>query len=797
MEAAPAAQGLARGRSRGAMPGGRRRWARGRVRQPSRLSGKVLKDEERGEHVHGGDATAPTRRRLRTVTVLALATLAGAPQSLAGGHMTSYHSAPEHDDLGRSDEPDVASTRVLGPLLTGCNVDDNLDGVCEPYPTVPANPRTGSEVLAPGCSDDSGRRASGLCWLHLRTGVGVGGMTGSAAPGAFTHTKADPVRFLDAQVVLQPVRTYVEAHHKLEDSGLTPLLGGLQPGLGGPFAAGPAGLTAWYGTWTDRNGNGVIDHGDDAARNEFRWLGHCGGSPPTPAHACQVQPTTMPAWLFPGNHHTFLVPDLPGTQALCFLTIVAQVPLCTASIAELDDYDEAFQGDPLLGPQGSRKPDVQMADRTDFAPTARHYVAGNGFPLYHYDQSLVTREVLVVAADPAPGLVGGFDPGEARFRDVDVLASWTPGLEALLGGLRPGLRGQWVVVRDGYAPVNTWLDGRLNSRNTGAGRLNPLLGPLDDRLLEPGRSHEPNDGFDAYPGATFGRCFKPENTHRGVCNRYTGYRLAPHAWADVNLFRTGHFMKPTVMGQQPLPLFWGPFVIDSGFPGNAPRGPGDHSRGLAPGIYDVLGNVGVWQDRTQVVEERVWNPADPTRLDPPPRRYAVSPDGWVGDIVNSTGQWRYRDYPRVRCSLYGVVALYEWAQCDPYASGAVGDPQDYGTPDGEFKGACTSPPSFFVRPAGSTWNFPVFVWRDLETFEATQPRLEDWTGKTGPIALRVECIAGTSLTTGTLVGRDMLVLPLGSQLGITAVLTAKGIVPAPGLPPETVKDVDRYRAYLT
>jgi hypothetical protein len=715
--------------------------------------------------------------------------ISAAPLAVAGGHMTGYHLTPEHDDGGRSNEPDNVATGLLGPLVTSCNVDASLDGQCEIHSPAQPNPHTGSRVVAPGCTSDAGRQTSGLCFLALQTGgaAGVPGMSGSKAPGAFTPTKGSQVRFLDNQLHLMPVRAFVDHNAKLRESGASGLLGSVDPRLGTPFVPASAGFTAWYGTWQDKNGNGVVDHSDNAASNEFQWVGECG---PNVGHACRIEATSIPLWFFPGNHHTFLTPDLPGMTAVCFVTAAAQQGACTAFIEDIDDYDNDFQGDPLLGPQNSVRPDSILDDRTDNALNARHWVMGNGFPAYHYDQSLLVSEVVVAVVNPATGTNGQLNPASGQFRDVDQYTSWNPQVESLLQSTaKPAARAQYEFVRDAYLPINKFVDSVANSA---AFNLGPVLGPADDATIDPGFGREPNHAGDVFPGASRGACTGNQastRTHWGMCNTYAGHQAGAHAFADAQLIRAGYLIKPSVAGLS-APLVFGPQAIDGGtFPGS--RLPGDHRRALGPGFYDPLGSIGAWHDKAHPMVEAVF---DPLTLATKTTTYTVGKDGWVGNIVNNTGMFRYRGYEPEACLIGGVAATYEAAQCDPYNSGSFDDPQDYGSSDDEFAGKCFGAPSFELRPDGGVWTGPVFVWRDLEQFEATDIRIEDFTGRSDTIKLKLECIGGTGATSGLFVGRDQLLLPLGSvNMGFTTKLTTSPITVQAGLV-QTVVDVDHYAA---
>ncbi|MCA1814022.1 MAG: hypothetical protein LC624_08735, partial [Halobacteriales archaeon] len=241
-------------------------------------------------------------------------------------------------------------------------IDTNLDGTPESFSV--------GRSLAPGCTDDAGRQPSGLCGLWS-VGVGNGnagelvphhtagtqGMSGNAAPGAFTPTKNSVVRFLDGRIDQDVALVggtggayYVDYNHAIGDSPLAAALGVAGAQFPTMIPGGSA-IWAWYGQWEDKNGNGVIDMlevvgspTDVDATNEFVWIGNCLQFQGLPAEEgqqfCTKDPgTTMPVWIYPGNHHAIcygLVAgqycgttnplswgDLPGRQVPCFVDTLA------------------------------------------------------------------------------------------------------------------------------------------------------------------------------------------------------------------------------------------------------------------------------------------------------------------------------------------------------------------------------------------------------------------------------------------------------------------------------------------
>ncbi|MCA1814510.1 MAG: hypothetical protein LC624_11270, partial [Halobacteriales archaeon] len=269
----------------------------------------------------------------RIIIVAALTASMVIPASAMASHFSSYAAMPnEHDDMGSSNEPDRTTTSVLGPLVANHVIDYNNDWVAESDAATPAG-----KVLAPGCTDSAGRQPSGLCGTWT-IGVGTGasgvesiaprhtaGVESGLGPG-LTGAGAITVNFLDAQMALDITSAGTQGaniNKKLADS---PLAGTLaSAGVSDVITPGPSMLWAWYGAWTDSNGNGVIDHlanptdpdvqGLVYADNEFIWSGQCrafDGSHPL-IDACRVDPKgidatgapndVMNAFIYPGNHH--------------------------------------------------------------------------------------------------------------------------------------------------------------------------------------------------------------------------------------------------------------------------------------------------------------------------------------------------------------------------------------------------------------------------------------------------------------------------------------------------------------
>jgi hypothetical protein len=808
--------------------------------------------------------------RLRRVLAgLALAVLLALPQGLA--FLADYDQLPtEHDDQGRSDEPDRLATGVLGPIVENCVLSFDPGAVpgagraCVPDAALPPpSGAPGVRAVAPGCTDDNGREQSGLCGLYTigvhvgdtvllqpRT-VGAQGMSGDRAPGAYTPTKASSIRLLDVQSVLYAVNSaytsglgWTELNRKLADSGLVPFVRLAANDAAQPLIAPLAGFWAWYGVWQDRNGNGVIDHlgdthGNAYPENEFRWVGKCGS---VSSAACIREPGLFfPVWIWPGEHHQScgvgifcLVPaDVPGKQPLCLASDAAGLPaLTTLACPPLGDMDdEVTGGDPVLGAQTRSRADGAMTDATDQVDIKARlwrYSSPSGIstpPAAFYDQSLLVTTLVVggpTLAGADPGLAQTFDLSRLQFVDVDKYASWNPTAESMLQGtVKPTAREGWLLVRDSYLPAQTWLDGVENAR---ALDLSPDLAPLDDQLRDPGWSREPNTPQDLEPGAAFG-AFAPslelpasEQQHRGWLNSYAGYRSGWHAFADLKAKRVEFtYGSATVLG---IPLGVRPGAIlgdsiDVLTPGGVGRPPWDHARSLDPGVYAFHGFVGAWRDRPQGMLERVLDPvasAEGLEVGVREDRYALPADGWVGNVVNTTGGFRYRGYGAEGCTLEGETASRAYSVCHPYLddnvvradTGAAGgqnggidlsDPQDYASDEVLHASPPAQPYVVTLTPAGGTWEFPVFVVRDFYNLPLDNPVVESWLGRSGPITLRVLQDQDPSFPTT----RDLLVLPDGNMLqDVTSELAGQVVVSAPSLGValgEGVRDVDVYRGW--
>jgi hypothetical protein len=857
-------------------------------------------------------------RTVHRVGILALAVVLALPMPALATHMSAYKFLPtEHDDLGRSDEPNfLGGTCVLSgnpctPLVERV-IDTNLDGIAEVFvPGVDpdgAGPR--QAVLAPGCWDDQGRQTSGLCGLWTigagdpnvspNSGnvlpphtVGTVGMSGGV-PNRFGD-RAVAVRFLDAtsQIQINPPAggsKYIDVNHKLKDNGVSAQLRGINPDLGGEaLFPGGTSIWAWYGDWTDKNGNGVVDDLTTCGSNctdpdtEFTWRGQCiqfNNQPmPVGGQYCIQEPgATLPVWVYPGDHHALCFGlvvgqtcgtvaaypnswiDFPGRQIMCFIDIVSDhntIVVCPGQIREMDDFDQDIGGDPIFGPQNSVRRDGIMDDRSgEPSSTGRQHVYGGGWAAYMYDEGLLTT-VMVIAgvtsqASEDPGDANFYHLNQLRFVDVDQYKTWNPTVNnMLLGTLKPTARTGWVLVRDSFEPVQESIDAIENNRllydgcdtsyfNTGCVAGSPLpvgvnlesgtvyvntghtTDPVHGLDGNPPQSREPNTAADIEPGATFRTAATPPGMTQGDAdligfrNSYAGY-TSWHGWLDVNAAHSTFYNMAWRVGGQCILCTTGGSLGEPNVGTGRPRDPDDNSRVLQPGTHIFGGVVGIWRDRTQFHHEEVFDVLGTlTALEPTIAvyDYPVGPDGWQGDVVNSTAAFRSLGYGQETCTVAGISALREWAQCHPTRDGNTGLPQSFGDdPEfgGEFKGpepnlGSTAPWIIRITPgslnpgAGDCWTVPVLVWRQMDTWEVGDlGAIESFQDKCGNAAV----ITMTMGNGGGLGSRDELILPAGN-LGVkvyTSVsgtvvgipTTEGGVTPPPVSDP--VQDVDVYEPF--
>jgi hypothetical protein len=846
--------------------------------------------------------------------LLGIATIAMVMPAAAATHLANYRYQPvERDDQGTVLEPDGLASAVAGAPLENCAALPAPGAACVPDSQLP--PPGGSASIAPGCTDAQGQeRRSGECGMAT-TGLGIPGPAGlvvqacgpgasldpcpgpwvaqGSCPGRFTPTPTSQVRFLDARAVLHaqaPVFgvSYVDHNRKLDEPALQATLGQLDPDLGQPLVPPTAGLWAWFGAWQDKNCNGVVDEREGSEpnaqgrcpaadgcvhpENEFVWQGRCRtfeGYPAPPGQRyCALDNVTLPVWVWPGDHHgtcstllsvLFLgcgpfeaaTGDLPGSQAACFVALVAGAPLepCADAPGDVDRFDEEVRGDPLLGPQGSLRADGTMADRTgDWDITTRMWTYGQGVSTRFYDQSLLVATVTVVGAtheavqedDPL-----GFDPAALVAVDIDAYPSWSPEVGSLLQDtVKPALRSTWVLVRDGYAgPLQVGRDGVERNRllddgcdttteYPGAGVLGcptgaspgPAAGRAAVRVLDPGWAHEPNHPLDVAPGARFqavpGCAANATRAFLGWCNDYAtgadgapGYQGAWRAWLDLRALAAtwlrpawrmpfGDCFNCVLPPPDPLPSLGAGYV----------RPEGDRTRVLQPGSHVLLAAVGAWRDQAHDRLERSLDFGATLGAAAPQLRehaYAAAPDAWVGDVVERTGALRSRGYGPEACPAHGPVALHEYAVCHPDRDGRLDDPNGYEAgAGGEFRYARFGPGGPFevwqasVRPVDGQWDVPVFLWRNFSAWRFGQlQEIQDFTGRAGAAAdIRVALGLADEASVGpggaNLVSRDLLVLPRGNPgEPVTTLACGRAAVPASAAGPAVAEEVCDGDAY--
>lgn len=446
--------------------------------------------------------------KAHTLGILLIAAATLLPATALAGHITYYRFNPvEHDDQGRSDEPDGLSSAILGPVVAGCNVEVPVGGFASRCNVASS---ADGRVVAPGCTGDGPggepvRRQSGACGLWT---IGAGytlnvvppatvppplselGQGGDRAPG-LAGSKQQAIRFLDTQVfwasqppVSAPNTHQIALTRFLQDAGAAT---GLSLPLAHGIVPGDAIVHVWFGEWQDLNGNGVIDHFTPGSAgpsvNEFTWLGNCQGflgervpesvamglceEDPNPnavpaGVACADAASTEPCakssvftWLWPGNHGANgFASDFPLSSVGNFVFLN---PHC--------DYACQDEFDPLLGPQDDLTPDIEgIIDATgDLDDTVRRWYSGTGGVTSFYDDgSLVTMVTItgINCAESAATFVA--ELAGCTFRDVDQYPSVNPGVEAMLlgtgesypnGGLKGDLRAAWNLVRDVATPL--------------------------------------------------------------------------------------------------------------------------------------------------------------------------------------------------------------------------------------------------------------------------------------------------------------------------------------------------------
>jgi hypothetical protein len=795
--------------------------------------------------------------RIATALVVAFSLVPLLP-AVQASHFQAYGNYPDgHDDIGSSNEPDFrGTTSILGVPVNERVIDTNLDGIAEPTGNFPNN----GKVLAPGCTDDTGRQPNGMCGLWTIGAMnGEGTESGLGFPPRFLGVESGPgpsivgkakVRILDQKAVADYAApgtgtNFVDFNKKVQDSGLRTALQGIDPNVGGDFLAYSMAHFAWYGSWEDKNGNGVIDHlqaginpqnGNPVMNpgNEFQWYGNCKAFDGTTniGWHCADESATAPggsvelaAYIYPGNHHAYcgaliagqasnlcdkVGVDFPGANLLCLADVITApvAPVATALLGrcftfrmeDIDDNEAVFEGDPIFGNQGSVAPDQTFDDRSgDQGFDTRGWYFGLGWPTFYYDQSLVTSTTVISVANCNEGVSARFyEVNTCRFVDVDQYKTWNPVLESMVGGLKPAARSNYLLVRDTYGPFGNSVDGAVNNA---ALDTSSTTGPVNDQVQNPGWSREPNAAGDIYPGAVRGACANGDATHNGWCNNYAGYRAASRGWADAQLFRSVTYDRAVqVTGLPGCQLcVSGPGITTSDNP-ETQRQAGDHSRSLGPGGYFFAGASGRWLDKSQTWTESFVDLAigSPTFGQAVTRTHVRAPDGWIGNIVNATATFYYRGYADETCTTEKGLGTYTYAECNPYMDGAVGDPQQAGATghtEWAIKGCdATSAPGREIQliPEGGTWTVPILVMRNHAFIKVpdyvTQNNVQDFTGTSGPINIGINCFES-----GGFLSNDFILLPLGnSGLKVTTKLTQRIAQAPPSIGFDAVVDVDVY-----
>lgn len=309
---------------------------------------------------------------------------------------------------------------------------------------------------------------------------------------------------------------------------------------------------------------------------------------------------------------------------------------------------------------------------------------------------------------------------------------------------------------------------------------NSVIGPLKADFIQRLAPHEPNTYGDAYPGARFVPCPDAVESFRGACNDYSGYSQTAASkgplFADIRaerLIRPGDELDPRT-----------PLWNDEG------------ASSLPPGTYRFSGQVGFWHDQPQSITEQVIFPNGPQFLYDT-IEYETPPDGWIGNVVLRTQQYRSEGHAPEPCTVHGAYQTHEYAQCHPYKHGMTPDPNAYfGTAAAaEWLSTCaihdwgSGVPNVVLSPEGGYWATPIFVWRDFPSPPGSiGDGLEDWTGYAQPIRLPLTCEDG-ALTT-----KDVVIVPEGN-LGMP-ITTITSLYRTDGVDDRPLIDHDRYPAYL-
>jgi len=255
-------------------------------------------------------------------------------------------------------------------------------------------------------------------------------------------------------------------------------------------------------------------------------------------------------------------------------------------------------------------------------------VHGIGWETQFYDASIIDTTTIITAVTkqsaPDKGLPTWFDLRRATSIDVDRFAAWSPIAEQLVqGAVKPALRSNWLVVRDGADAAVRTEDSLLNERLLLDGcdtswlqqcPLGPLGAFVPQGLLDPAHGltgnpeslREPNTGTDIEPGAVF-QAYPPgttpglqpgEEATLGYLNSYAGYTTAYHAFLDVTAAHATLYTMTWKVGGSCVLCTTGPAQGEPDILGQgALTPPGDTSQVLQPGTFLFNGPLMGWRPR--------------------------------------------------------------------------------------------------------------------------------------------------------------------------------------------------------
>ncbi len=689
-----------------------------------------------------------------------------------------YMNEPvQHDTLGTVLEPDGQSTAALGVPLYNCvySYGRNVDFCPQRDPYAWWD-------IAPGCTNPlSGQRQmNGECGLRTVGVAGLGRGRFGVVQEAAEHRRLD---FFD-------MRFFQGAKIEPEFRPIT-----LDLGLGG--AAGAGIFNAWFGTFHDRNGNGVVDDLGQSSpatspnpRNEFKWAGDQCGADEGVRHRgeCRNVNQNMTryayltecvdwhwhagGWLGSGSYH------------------------CHRYEQRVVEY-KTYEGGPLsvdvwtIPPSNPAStdlrvphpiPDFTLSDHSGESDNLRRgwFQRAGASPILHYDDSVLTTLTTVAIVH----VVDRFDwDGGIRYVDVDhyVTAGGWDGV--FTGFAYPTVANLADFASDRVSTLNEEAAQPCSSRSLDVSDRDACGTAV--ALAHHGFSHEPNTPNDAYPGARYLAVGCPDDAwmrHRGACNDYTGY-ATPRLFADAQFFVPAAW---TASGALASHTFAPPADGNVLAPGNP---------ALPPGLVAFRARVGLWQDLPHtVVEERL----NLTTLAPERSTYALPADGWIGNVVETTGTWESKGYNNSldaeRCQIPRLAPdeRHPYAWCHPDLDGAIVDGNGYAPLAAEPQPA---PPEFAsaagrvantlileITPEptpndpreGPYFDRPTILIRDYRTAPIDRLRsddvdlrlngvfgvidgvvgvFEDWTGRSGVIKLRLELV---DPATGLYESRDAL-----------------------------------------